>query len=70
MAELEFITAPHIIPSDNPEEQVGEERTDHDQIVILILTRTSTAGGSQSLVRHLMLTRRLTVISVSRRALT
>ena len=25
VAELEFITAPHIIPSDNPEEQVGED---------------------------------------------
>ena len=23
VAELEFITAPHLIPSDNPEEQVG-----------------------------------------------
>ena len=23
VADLEFITAPHIIPSDNPEEQVG-----------------------------------------------
>ena len=25
MADLEFITAPHIIPSENPEEQVGDE---------------------------------------------
>ena len=35
VAELEFITAPHLIPSDKPEEQVGDVRSYTDLMVIL-----------------------------------
>ena len=68
VAELDFITAPHIIPSDNPEEQVCV-MTSYIELISRF-TRTSTAGGSLSLVRPLMLTRLLTAISASSRVLT
>ena len=68
VAELDFITAPHIIPSDNAEEQVCVI-TSYIELISRF-TRTSTAGGSPSLVRPLMLTRLLTAISASSRVLT
>jgi hypothetical protein len=53
-AELEFVTAPHIIPSDNPEEQVdGNLKSKFKPLPCMF--RTNMVGGSVSLPRVLML---------------
>ena len=59
-ADLDFITAPHLIPSDLPEEQVITFLLTKNKLNLLF--RISMVGGSVSLVEHLMPMRTLTVI--------
>ena len=70
VAELEFITAPHLIPSDNPEEQVRTTPGGSFRMIKNITARVSTAGGSLAPLTHSMLTRRRTAISGSSRVWT